>query len=193
MKCEIIRDLLPLYVDECCSEASTKLIETHLEGCPECGKALKCMRRPLPPQSVEQPKAALRRIDSWRASLLQSVMLFASFALMTLGVVLEGNTPKGQTNGLWAVALIIPATGYLLSLANWYFLRLYKSRKTFSGCSCAATLAMTAVGYLWAVIHYADGIHWMSPLVLVGAVLTLVFCVLSKVLSNQYALLLGRE
>ncbi|MBR5344327.1 MAG: zf-HC2 domain-containing protein [Clostridia bacterium] len=35
-ECEVIRDLLPLYADEVCSENSRKLVETHISGCPEC-------------------------------------------------------------------------------------------------------------------------------------------------------------
>ena len=34
--CEVIQDLLPLYVDEACSESSVEIIKEHLESCPEC-------------------------------------------------------------------------------------------------------------------------------------------------------------
>ena len=34
--CEIIRDLLPLYVDGVCSELSAKMINKHLQECKEC-------------------------------------------------------------------------------------------------------------------------------------------------------------
>ena len=145
------------------------------------------------PQKDAPKTVRLHRISDWKASVLQSVMLFVSFAIITLGVILEGSTPTGNTNGLWAVALIVPATGYLLSLANWFFLRVYKSRRMFSYGSCIATLTITLLGYVWAAIHYAGGISMSSPLVWCGVALSAVFCVLSKVLSNQYALLLGRE
>lgn len=36
IKCEIIRDLLPLYIDDCCSEESRKVVERHIEKCSEC-------------------------------------------------------------------------------------------------------------------------------------------------------------
>ena len=40
--CEIIRDLLPLYCDNVCSEASKKLVEEHIDECAECrNEALK--------------------------------------------------------------------------------------------------------------------------------------------------------
>ena len=34
-------------------------------------------------------------------------------------------TPEGAANGLWAFAVIVPVTGFLLSLVNWYFIRVY--------------------------------------------------------------------
>jgi hypothetical protein len=34
--CEVIRDLLPLYIDGCCSEGSRRMVEEHLDECPTC-------------------------------------------------------------------------------------------------------------------------------------------------------------
>ena len=36
MDCEVIRDLLPLYADEACSEKSRSLVNEHLLDCAEC-------------------------------------------------------------------------------------------------------------------------------------------------------------
>ncbi|MBQ6702493.1 MAG: zf-HC2 domain-containing protein [Clostridia bacterium] len=193
MNCNIIKDLLPLYVDECCSEESAKLVAEHLAICQSCAQVYSQMCETVHPQKDTPKDVHLHRISNWKASFLQSVMLFVSFAIITLGVILEGSTPTGQTNGLWAVTLIVPATGHLLSLANWFFVRVYKSRKMFSFGSCIATLTITLLGYVWAIIHYAGEMVMSSPLVWCGVVLSAVLCVLSKVLSNQYALLLGRE
>ena len=43
-ECEIIRDLLPLYADDVCSERSRQLIEEHLQGCPDCAAMLEKLR-----------------------------------------------------------------------------------------------------------------------------------------------------
>ena len=193
MDCNVIKDLLPLYIDGCCSRESCLLIEEHLKTCPECEKARQSMGKPVQTQPVAQPKSSFHRISDWKASFLQSMMLFVSFAVITLGVILEGRTPNGPSNGLWAVALIVPATGYLLSMAHWFFVRVYKSRKAFSIGSCLVTLGITALGYGWAFVHYAGGIDLTAALLWVGIALSLVFCLLSKVLSDRYALLLGRE
>ena len=36
--CFLIKDLLPLYIDELCSNESTEIIKKHLEICPSCRK-----------------------------------------------------------------------------------------------------------------------------------------------------------
>ena len=38
MKCEMIRDLLPLYIDGLTSKESNQEIEKHLKNCEECQK-----------------------------------------------------------------------------------------------------------------------------------------------------------
>ena len=39
--CDVIRDLLPLYTDEACSEKSRDLVNEHLQECPACQKVLR--------------------------------------------------------------------------------------------------------------------------------------------------------
>ena len=36
MNCDIIKDLIPSYVDEVCSKATKECVEAHLEECGEC-------------------------------------------------------------------------------------------------------------------------------------------------------------
>ncbi|MBR2835524.1 MAG: zf-HC2 domain-containing protein [Coriobacteriales bacterium] len=42
--CDVIRDLLPLYADDVCSDASRRIIEEHLLECPECAAMLGQLR-----------------------------------------------------------------------------------------------------------------------------------------------------
>lgn len=42
--CEIIKDLLPLYVDRLTSEESNKLIEEHINACDKCKEMLENMK-----------------------------------------------------------------------------------------------------------------------------------------------------
>lgn len=47
MKCEIIRDLMPLYLDDCCSEGSRELVREHVQECASCRKLLEEMSKEL--------------------------------------------------------------------------------------------------------------------------------------------------
>ena len=44
MECEVIRDLLPLYADEACSELSRRLVNEHLLDCADCRDMLQRIR-----------------------------------------------------------------------------------------------------------------------------------------------------
>ncbi len=45
LDCAVIRDLLPLYADEACSEQSRALVDAHLRECPECSGMLARLRK----------------------------------------------------------------------------------------------------------------------------------------------------
>lgn len=209
MNCNVVKDLIPLYIDGCCSEESKRVVEEHIQVCDACKKLFEDMKAPSDLIEVSKAPKTFSKLKDWKASVLQSVLLFLSFALITIGVALEARTPSGLMNGFWALNLVIPATGLMLSLANWYFVKLYKSRKSFSNYSLIATLGIMICAYIWAWVHYemnffalfADcnfiesfkviqGILFHNK---IGIILTVVFCVLSKTLSNQYAKMLGKE
>ena len=202
MNCAVIQDLLILYADDCCGEESRALVEEHLKNCENCRKAYTEIRENagIKPEAAKTPSTSFKRIQEWKASLLQSVLLFASFGLLTFGVAREAATADGETNGLWAIAVIIPVTAFLLSLANWYFVRLYPGKKTFSNCSLLVTVCFMAIGFLWAAIHYENALSNLfggSPLsrllLPLGCVLCLGLCLLSRLLSQSYANMLGKE
>ena len=44
IKCNVIKDLLPLYVDNACSKESAVMVTEHLESCPECKELYDKMR-----------------------------------------------------------------------------------------------------------------------------------------------------
>lgn len=43
-KCNVIRDLLPLYADEVCSEDSKEMVEEHIASCQDCKQELEDYR-----------------------------------------------------------------------------------------------------------------------------------------------------
>lgn len=65
LKCEIVKDLLPLYVDGMVSDVSKKSIENHLENCADCNEAYRNMAFHLemetPPDEVPDIKRFLNK------------------------------------------------------------------------------------------------------------------------------------
>lgn len=47
MTCEVVQDLLPLYVDGACTQGSKRLVEEHMKGCESCKKQLGEMGAPI--------------------------------------------------------------------------------------------------------------------------------------------------
>ena len=43
LSCNVIRDLIPLYADQICSEESKELVEEHLTDCKDCSVILQQM------------------------------------------------------------------------------------------------------------------------------------------------------
>ena len=196
MNCDVIKDLLPLYIDKCCSEESAKLVEEHLKNCPCCSAEhsamLECVDLASENSKISENTVKLSRIDSFKASILQSVLLFVSFAVITIGVASEAMTDYDDLfNGISAIFWVVPSTGFMLSLANWYFLPLYKSRKQFSIISCMFTFIFTLIALLLTTIHYEMISCYLFGL-LVCLVPTLIYCALSWIFSNIYAKKIGK-
>ena len=193
--CEVIRDLIPLYVDGCCSENTRTLVEEHLAVCPACKEEYALMKNAFTELSPVVPTKRFTRVQEWKASLLQSVLLFASFLAITFGVAMEAASPSGLLNGFWAFALVIPTTGFMLSLAHWYFVRLYKSRKKFVLYSCLVTAGLIVAAFLWGLWHYEAfdaALYFLKPqLGFLPLALFLVAC--TGGFANLYAKWLGKE
>ncbi|MGE7674293.1 zf-HC2 domain-containing protein [Lysinibacillus sp. NPDC094403] len=69
MNCNIIKDLLPSYIDGICSEDTTRVVEEHLQHCEECRLYLEMMEKPtndMLPEEVMVAKAPFKKINKKR-------------------------------------------------------------------------------------------------------------------------------
>ena len=55
-KCDVICDLLPLYIDDVCSAESKKMVEEHLRECSTCRAMLENMQNELATEPVSIPE-----------------------------------------------------------------------------------------------------------------------------------------
>lgn len=86
LECDVIRDLLPSYVDGICSEASKRHIEEHIAECEECDRLMRQLRdMEIVTDRLEQReidglkkvKRHIRRQDISGAALVLSLILSA--------------------------------------------------------------------------------------------------------------------
>ena len=59
--CDMIKDLLPLYADDVCSEESRKAVEEHINSCPDCKAELEKLRKSVT-VSPQKDADVLKRI-----------------------------------------------------------------------------------------------------------------------------------
>ena len=97
MKCNIIKDLLPSYIDCLCSEETAFEVETHIERCAQCNKTMQMMEQPtqhIVEPKFEEAKEPFKRINKKRrfqviaASLLTFLIMIISYQVVeNVGVV----------------------------------------------------------------------------------------------------------
>ena len=91
MKCEVIRDLFPSYIDGLTSEESNELIEEHLEECRECREYLASMKEEIVEEN--QPvknKKAVQPFRKLRQKTRRKILLAAGGAVLICGLIFGG-------------------------------------------------------------------------------------------------------
>ena len=88
--CGIIKDLLPLYVDQVCSDESKELINEHLPECKECKSYMDSLRESQAVEAVaydeETERRKVKMMLEMKKKLLFRNILVAVFTVLILGV-----------------------------------------------------------------------------------------------------------
>lgn len=83
-KCEIVRDLIPLYIDNISSDDSSELIERHCKECPECQNYLNSAKEEIKTnsQNEETAKKITQSLNKQRKSKIIKRAFIASFLIV---------------------------------------------------------------------------------------------------------------
>lgn len=65
-ECEIVRDILPLYLDSVCSPSSREIIDEHLKTCPDCAAYLEDIRASETESALKSEKSLVIRDQARR-------------------------------------------------------------------------------------------------------------------------------
>jgi len=85
--CNIIRDLLTLYVDDLCSEESRAMVDEHLPNCPDCRDVLTAFHTPAAVEPVDE-QAAIRRFGTtMKKRNLKKILLSTLAAVLCIAVL----------------------------------------------------------------------------------------------------------
>ena len=91
LPCDIVQDLLPLYEDDLCSQATREAVEEHLRECETCGKQHTAVQELTEPEVVVEPRQEKKAVaksfkkirDRWIASI---VIILLLIPVLYLGV-----------------------------------------------------------------------------------------------------------
>ena len=87
--CEIIKDLLPLYVDHVCSDESIELIDQHLLECEKCKSYMNSLRESQDVETAaydeEKESRKVKMMLRMKKKILFRNILVATFTVLILG------------------------------------------------------------------------------------------------------------
>lgn len=94
MNCNIIKDLLPSYIDGICSEDTVQVIEEHLPKCEDCKQTLKTMQQQTDyvqtiPEEVAKAITPFKKIN--KKGRIQVIKAIVMTFLMTFFILTVGN------------------------------------------------------------------------------------------------------
>ena len=115
--CDIVRDLLPLYVDGLCAVGSRQLIEDHVKTCPACAGTLKKLQNSACEDSLRQEAHALlaRHGRKWRNRFYALGCALAGFLTLPACVFAALHPGFGLEGWDW-LALLAPALPVMVSV-----------------------------------------------------------------------------
>lgn len=87
MNCNIIKDLLPSYIDGICSEETVSAVEKHIKHCQGCKDTMQMMKQPtvqIDETNIEAAKEPFKRINKKRRFQVISAIVL-SFLICIIG------------------------------------------------------------------------------------------------------------
>ena len=125
-ECSIVRDILPLYIEDMVSDDTASFVEEHLKGCPECQKELAKQKAATEIEIVSketvlthQEEAAPLRTLKRKLRRRQIISMVLSFivAVVFIGsgafILFSWGVPAGSENFKVETEIQYSETGYL--------------------------------------------------------------------------------
>ena len=86
INCNIIRDILPLYVDDVVSDDTKKMVEEHLKNCEECSKEVELMKNEVYIPAEKEASIIKNFKKKWR----NKKLIISGLSILLTGLILFG-------------------------------------------------------------------------------------------------------
>lgn len=160
--CDVVQDLLPLYIDDVCSGASVKMIRAHLKECPRCQEMLRQLERDTDNQeSVPDSKEVLvkaslsfsrRAVYSALGVLAIVVYWLVYFWQDCLSDIGDYRYFSYTFHEMYSIGLIIIPPAALI----WFLVLLLRTKKTKSWKKNGAMLLILLLILCWNTGFFAN-------------------------------------
>lgn len=96
--CDMIKDLLPLYADDVCSDESRKAVEEHIKECEDCRSELEKLRKnvPVSPQKDAEVLKRIKRRLRIEKLVVGLISVLAICGALLFGLVYLVNSDKSM-------------------------------------------------------------------------------------------------
>lgn len=84
MKCEIIKDLLPSYIDGLTGSESNHEIEEHLNNCPQCKEIFEQMKSDVKVENTEYNKEKIKPFKKLNRKVFQAVLITVTMCALVV-------------------------------------------------------------------------------------------------------------
>ena len=85
IKCDVVKDILPLYIDDLCSGATKELVEEHVKNCGGCHGILTMMKTDIKPGVILNEAELKRRRHPFKKIRSRVILLSIFLILFTAG------------------------------------------------------------------------------------------------------------
>lgn len=118
LECDIIKDLIPLYIENIASEGSSKEVEYHIKTCDNCKKILDQMKRKaivIDKEEVEPLMLLKKRIKHHIIKII-GLSIFLSISVYTLisGLLMKSGEEFGYV--IFYMYFVLPLTSLICSI-----------------------------------------------------------------------------
>ena len=147
--CEVIRDILPLYADDACSEKSRQMVDEHLEECSACREELERIRKTEIDDSLRNEKTSVIRYGETRFRRRSAAVGSAMSGLFMIPILayLVINIYTGSSLGVFFVVLASMLVAASLVIVP---LMVPEDRAFWTFCAfCASLMLLLAVTCLY--------------------------------------------